>query len=139
MIRISSSLVENLIQEVESIPEETCGFLLGKTTENENNVLHYKPVANVSTQNRSKHYVIDPKDYLRTEAFSIETQTALIGIYHTHLDWPAIPSETDRLAAFPNVSYVIISLRQLRFSEIKSWRLNDTNQFLEEKIHIITQ
>ncbi|MBD3630715.1 M67 family metallopeptidase [Cyclobacterium sp.] len=139
MICIAASLVANLIQEVETVPEETCGFLLGKTSRNKNNILNYIPVKNVSDQNRDRHYLIHPKDYLQTEVLAMKTQTQMIGIYHTHLDWPAIPSETDRLSAFPNVSYVIISLNKLRFSDIKSWRLNDTNQFIEEKFHIITE
>lgn len=138
MICIAASLVANLIQEVETVPEETCGFLLGKTSRSKNNILNFVSVKNVSDQNKNRHYLIHPKDYLQTEALAMKTQTQMIGIYHTHLDWPAIPSETDRLSAFPNLSYVIISLDKLRFSDIKSWRLDDTNQFVEENFQIIT-
>jgi proteasome lid subunit RPN8/RPN11 len=57
-----------------------------------------------------------------------------LGIYHSHPKHPAIPSETDRLAAQPFFSYVIISVIDKDTIDLRSWLLNDERQFEEEKI-----
>jgi proteasome lid subunit RPN8/RPN11 len=55
-----------------------------------------------------------------------------LGIYHSHPNHPAIPSEQDRIAAQPYFSYVIISVMNDHIDHIRSWRLNDSSQFEEE-------
>jgi proteasome lid subunit RPN8/RPN11 len=54
-----------------------------------------------------------------------------LGIYHSHPNHPAIPSEHDRVAAQPYFSYVIISAMQGNIDHIRSWRLNEASQFEE--------
>jgi proteasome lid subunit RPN8/RPN11 len=61
----------------------------------------------------------------------------MLGIYHSHPNHPAIPSERDRLAAQPYFSYVIISVMKGKTDQIRSWRLNETSHFEEENISTI--
>jgi proteasome lid subunit RPN8/RPN11 len=58
----------------------------------------------------------------------------LVGIYHSHPDHHAMPSESDRLGAYPYLSYVIIAVTNQKFEDIRSWRLNASARFEEELI-----
>ena len=60
----------------------------------------------------------------------------LAGIYHTHLDHHAIPSGTDLKFALPNFDYLILSFKNLRFYDLRLWKLNDKHQFQEFSITI---
>jgi len=62
-----------------------------------------------------------------------ESELKLLGVYHSHPNHPAIPSEHDRVAAQPYFSYVIISVNETGIAEIRSWQMNDNLQFEEEK------
>jgi proteasome lid subunit RPN8/RPN11 len=57
-----------------------------------------------------------------------------LGVYHSHPKHPAIPSEHDRKAAQPFFSYVIVSVMSNDDITVRSWLLNDDQQFDEEKI-----
>jgi proteasome lid subunit RPN8/RPN11 len=74
-------------------------------------------------------------EYLNAERYAAENNLKLLGFYHSHLDHPAIPSESDRLAAYPELSYVIVSVTNRRFKDIRSWRLNTSAGFDEELIN----
>ncbi len=96
------------------------------------------PVANVSTEDREVRYEIDSREFLVAERLAERDNLELIGIYHTHLIDSAFPSETDRIFAFPNFSYMIISVPNRKFSDMRFWRLNDNTQFEEEVFEILT-
>ena len=93
--------------------------------------------ANISKGDREVLYEIDSKDFLAAERLAEISNLELTGIYHTHLIDSASPSEIDRMSAFPNFYYMIISLRNLKFSEMRIWRLNNNNQFEEEVFEIL--
>ncbi|WP_339925361.1 M67 family metallopeptidase [uncultured Cyclobacterium sp.] len=126
--------LREILTLVEKIPEETCGFLMGTTDKKDKIILTFRAVKNVSKKNKVQRYEISPKDYLLAENTANENNMTLLGIYHTHINWPAIPSETDRLTAFPNFSYIIISIIEHVFSGIKSWQLTENNIFKEEEL-----
>jgi proteasome lid subunit RPN8/RPN11 len=136
MVNLKEKTFREILQVVEKVPEETCGFILGTMNKNIKRISTCIPVKNVSKENKKSTYKISPKDYLQAENTALENKMLLLGIYHSHLNWPAIPSETDRLAAFPNLSYIIISLKELYFADIKSWELTESLEFLEEKLVI---
>jgi len=95
------------------------------------------PVANVSADSREVRYTIDSREFLVAERLAEAENLELTGIYHTHLIDSAFPSEIDRVSAFPNFSYMIISLPDLRFSDMRFWRLNSDHQFEEEVFEIL--
>jgi len=134
MVYLEEKTLREILNLVEKIPEESCGFMLGTASKNNKNIVTFIAVKNVSKENKAQRYEISRKDYLMAENAASENKMTLLGIYHTHLNWPAIPSETDRLAAFPNLSYTIISLKEQVFSDIKSWLLTEDFTFKEEKL-----
>ena len=71
---------------------------------------------------------------MKAEQFALDQDMALLGVYHSHPNHPAIPSEHDRIAAQPWFSYVIISVLPEQDISFRSWRLNEETQFEEETI-----
>jgi proteasome lid subunit RPN8/RPN11 len=57
----------------------------------------------------------------------------VIGVWHTHPDHPARPSETDRAAAWAGWSYLILSVTARGVADVKSFRLHG-EAFVEEEI-----
>jgi proteasome lid subunit RPN8/RPN11 len=137
MLYITKSVVEQLISVVEMVPEESCGFLFGRIEGHNTKICKIMPVPNVSVESREVRYEIDGREFMVAERFAEAENLQLSGIYHTHLIDSAFPSEIDRRAAFPNLSYMIISLPNLRYSGMKVWSLNNDHQFEEEKFEII--
>ena len=91
-------------------------------------------VNNSKEGDKRRRFEISAKDYLKSEQYAAERNLQLLGVYHSHPNHPAIPSEHDRLAAQPYFSYVIISVMNNRTTHLRSWRLNDDFQFQEEDV-----
>ena len=120
---------------IESFPDECCGFFYGSEEASGNRlVIQARAVNNAKEGDKRKRFEISPKDYLEAERFAEENELQLLGVYHSHPDHPAIPSEHDRLAAQPYFSYIIISVYEKDIRDIRSWRLNDASQFEEEPV-----
>lgn len=130
---------KDLIQEVaraRHVPEEYCGFLFGHVGENQRSITRIMNVPNSSKDDKKYRFEIGAEDYLSAERWAENNDLQLLGVYHSHLNCPATPSETDRRGALPFFSYIIVSVKQGAFSEVRSWRLNDTYQFFEENLVI---
>ncbi len=134
MLRIENTLLQEMIGSAESTPEECCGFLLGHETDGNRILTKTLPAKNVAHGDRRRVFEIAPLDYLSAERFAAQNNLDLLGIYHSHPNSPAIPSERDRLPAQPYFSYVILSVVNNNFKDIRSWRLDEDFQFAEEKI-----
>ena len=52
----------------------------------------------------------------------------MIGIYHSHPDSPAKPSEYDRVHAWPVYVYVIVSVKAGKADDVKAWTLREEAQ-----------
>ena len=70
---------------------------------------------------------------MRAEKRATETGLQLLGFYHSHPDHPAEPSAFDLDHAWPNLSYLIISVRQGQPKEARSWRLKADRSAFEEE------
>jgi proteasome lid subunit RPN8/RPN11 len=118
---------------LQAFPDECCGFMFGYEDAGGNRVVTKAlPINNSAVENRVRRFVISPKDYLKGEQFATDNDLLLLGIYHSHPNHPAIPSEHDRVAAQPWFSYVIISVIEGGVKNVRSWVLNDDSQFEEE-------
>lgn len=113
-------------------PEEACGFLLGQEENGVRIITDTWPATNVSTENRKRRFIVDPIDYMKAEKKATIEGLSLLGIYHSHPDHPAIPSEHDLAAAHPFFSYVIVSLREGHVADTRSYQL--TNGRFEEEL-----
>jgi len=135
MLVIEQKPLDEMYQDaLQSFPDECCGFFFGKELEDERIVTNVLVVNNSKEGDKRRRFEISPKDYLNAERFADENELQLLGVYHSHPNHPAIPSEHDRVAAQPYFSYIIISVKENEIADIRSWQLNDNFQFEEEKI-----
>jgi proteasome lid subunit RPN8/RPN11 len=119
---------------VASYPDECCGALLGSPG---GAVREALALGNHSDEERHRRFVVTPQDYRQAEARADALGVELIGFYHSHPDHPAVPSQFDLDHAWPNLSYVIVSVRTGQDHELRSWRLRpDRSRFDEE---VVTQ
>jgi len=81
-----------------------------------------------------RRYLIDPADWLRVQRQARAQQLDIIGIFHSHPDHPAEPSECDRRLAWPQYSYIIAAVMEGQVQPLKSWQLNASGQFEAEAI-----
>lgn len=118
-------------------PDECCGFLFGRSNEDDHDITEVQPIRNEQDENRARRFLISPEQFRQAEAHAAEHGVELLGFYHTHPDHPAIPSEFDRAHALPFYSYVILSVRKGNAAELRSWQLDlDREGYQEETISI---
>jgi proteasome lid subunit RPN8/RPN11 len=118
----------------EIFPDECCGFLFGNESGGIRYISEAQTVVNQKEGDKRRRFEIQPVDYMRAERYADENGLLLLGVYHSHPLHPSIPSEHDRVAAVPFFSYVITSVFPGQDQVIRSWRLNDSEQFEEEEI-----
>jgi proteasome lid subunit RPN8/RPN11 len=120
---------------VKGFPDECCGFLLGtEDPEGTRTITDILRVQNAKEGDRRRRFEISTTDYLRAERFAMDKDKLLLGVYHSHPNHPPIPSEHDRQAAQPYFSYLILSVINGVPDGFRSWRLDESGQFEEEKI-----
>lgn len=138
MISIDSNPKQLMIEDgLNSFPDECCGFFYGEEDILGNRrVTEILVVNNAKEGDKRKRFEISPRDYLKGEQYALEKGVQFLGVYHSHPNHPAIPSEHDRVAAQPYFSYIIISVLDNHTTHMRSWRLNDSLQFEEEEISI---
>jgi cysteine synthase B len=113
-------------------PDECCGGLLGRS----GHVVEALVLDNTSSEGRRRRFLVGPAEYRTAEARAAETGQSLVGFYHSHPDHPAVPSAFDLEHAWPNLSYVIVAVRDGQPAEVRSWRLRDDRSgFDEERVH----
>ncbi|MEO0378401.1 MAG: M67 family metallopeptidase, partial [Cyanobacteria bacterium P01_A01_bin.17] len=85
---------------------------------------------------KQRRYWIDPKDMLRVQRQAREKGLNIIGIYHSHPDHVAEPSECDRALAWPAYAYVIVSVCEGKAVDVQNWALDSKHQFQPEAMEI---
>jgi proteasome lid subunit RPN8/RPN11 len=143
MIIVEPKAKQVMIEDAQSAyPNECCGFFYGAEQDDDRTITHVVVVENGKEGDKRKRFEITPQDYMRAEQFALENGLQLLGVYHSHPDHPAVPSEHDRVAAQPYFSYIIISVLNRIAADLRSWRLNEEFFFDEEILetnHIVKQ
>ena len=114
-------------------PLETCGLLLGLPRRDGCEVRRVAQARNLNQERAHDRYELDPQDFLQIDESARAEGLEVVGVWHSHPDHPARPSETDRAAAWEGWSYVIVSVTSDGMTELRCWRLN-SEQFVEEPI-----
>jgi proteasome lid subunit RPN8/RPN11 len=135
MMKIEQQAKQIMTEDaLKTFPDECCGFVFGVEKRDDRLITDIQIVNNAKEGDKKRLFEISAKDYLKAEQYAEKNNLQLLGVYHSHPDHPAVPSEHDRVAAQPRFSYIIISVLNKRVDAIRSWRLNDEAQFSEEKI-----
>ncbi|XGV97081.1 MAG: Mov34/MPN/PAD-1 family protein [Leptolyngbya sp. BL-A-14] len=129
-------------------PEECCGLLLGTIAVDAKVVHDVYSVSNAWDQEaatvvndqegltKTRRYWIAPEEMLTAMRAARQRNLDIIGIYHSHPDHPAVPSECDRAIAWSQYSYLIVSVEQGNTADYRSWMLNEHRQFEPEVIQL---
>ena len=119
-------------------PNEGAGFLLGMVQGDAVQVTHLLPLDNKrEIEAQHNRFEFTPKDYLKAEMEAAKLKVSWVGVFHSHPDHPARPSEFDRDHAWPNLAYFITSVQQGKAQITISWRLrDDRTAFDEDKIKL---
>lgn len=136
-MKLSPQLLHQIHEHLESgYPNEACGVMLGKrgviteivSADNERTDLPAS--GGESARNR---YLIDPLVYLKIERNADKRGMDVLGIYHSHPDVAARPSQFDLDHAWPNFSYLIVSVVKGKAVESNSWRLRDDRSAFDQE------
>lgn len=126
MISLTKKQAEQLISHsIKGSPYEVCGILAGQFGPEKERVVK-KIYEMVNTDKSHESFFMDAKEQLRVMKEMRNLSLEMVGIYHSHPHTPAHPSAEDvKLAYYPEVSYIIISLSDLGNPQIKSFRIGE--------------
>lgn len=114
-------------------PGEGAGLLLGVASGADVRVGAVEPLENRREAGaRHNRYELSPQDYLQAELDAARRGLSLVGVFHSHPDHPAAPSEFDREHALPHFVYVITSVQGGRAADTRAWRLHEDRTAFEE-------
>lgn len=117
---------------VDAFPDECCGVLVGPHAGRVTDAWRF---VNTTSLDRQRRFLVGPDDYRDAEARAAREGLDIIGFYHSHPNHPAEPSAFDLDHAWPNLSYLIVSVRDRVPREMRSWRLRaDRSGYREETI-----
>jgi proteasome lid subunit RPN8/RPN11 len=133
VVRIGGAVLDEIRRHaVADYPAECCGVLTGAGN---GRITAADPLANRSATDRNRRFLVNPDQYREAEARAAAAGQELVGFYHSHPDHPAVPSAFDLAHAWPNLSYVIVSVRSGEATDVRSWRLRaDRSAFDEEPL-----
>ncbi len=119
---VYSSAIEKEFSEhaEKGYPHEICGFMLGKS--NENDVVTKIIQVENKAKEKERRFEINPVDYMKVERTAAIENLDVIGIYHSHPNYPAIPSVQDLKFAQKDFAYIIISVEANGLILINSWK-----------------
>ncbi len=119
-------------------PNEGAGLLLGDVEGDLRQVTQLLVLANDFEENERYHrYQISPEDMLEAQQFADGHDLDIVGVFHSHPDHPAEPSEFDRQWALPWFSYLITRVQDGEARESRSWLLSqDRGRFEEQPLEI---
>lgn len=125
-------------QSEAAYPEECAGFLLGREEGETRQLISILAAENSREEGaRRNRYFLSPEELRRAEETAQRLGLGLLGVFHSHPNHPAAPSEFDREWALPWFSYLITSVEGGRVGGTRSWRLSDDRKkFDEEEILI---
>ncbi|MDR4510001.1 MAG: M67 family metallopeptidase [Candidatus Brocadiaceae bacterium] len=138
MLSIGKDVIREIKKEVKkNYPFECCGLLIGTNT-SEKRVVEVRPVQNKNTKRTHDRYEIDGRTFDKVDKEAKKKGLQIIGIYHSHPDHPAIPSEFDTENAWSVYSYLIASREKGKKIDIRSWVFDEVERkFEEEEIRYI--
>ena len=143
MILLSKKTYEAMIEHAKKgFPNEACGILAGPARPPQRladtgrrTVSEFFPMTN--RDNSSISYFMDPKEQLVVFKKMRQLNIEMAAIFHSHVASVAYPSQKDiRLAFYPEVRYLIVSLSDMNKPILRSFRIKD-EKASEEEIKIV--
>lgn len=108
-------------------PSECCGFLWGHGRM----ITIAREAENVSASDKFEHFEINASAFMAAEKFADANGLTLMGVFHSHPDAVAVPSDNDLKSALPNFLYLITAVSNHVVIEERLWILDDCGHFKE--------
>jgi len=128
MIRIPKPIYNAIVEHArKESPLECCGILSGKDGT-------VQKVFQLRNEEQSPdRYSMSPQEQLKVFEEMEKETLEMVGIYHSHTHTIPFPSETDvKLAFYPEVLSVIISLKEEKNPLVKAFRVQKDAIYPEE-------
>jgi len=107
---IPQNIIDELISQAQQdAPNETCGYLLGTSSEDGDIVTENYEMENID--HSPEHFSFNPKDQFAALKYARSKGLKILANWHSHPASPSRPSQEDiRLANDPTIRYAILSL-----------------------------
>ena len=131
MLTLKKELFKRITEHaIREFPNEACGILSGS----QGRVEKVYEMANVDKSPET--FFMDAREQLKVMKEIRNKGEEMIGIYHSHVASLAYPSSHDvELALYPEVSYVIISIKDRKNPLIRSFKIVE-GKITEEELGI---
>ncbi len=128
MLRIPKTILQGMVEHAKrESPLECCGILSGK----EKTVQKAFELKN--TEESPVQYSMSPRDQMKVFEEMERESMEMVAVYHSHPHTIPFPSETDvKLAFYPDISSIIISLKERENPVIKAFQIGKEAIYLEE-------
>ena len=127
-----------IVAHAESDPtEECCGLMIGRFADDGTKIVRELLSIDNARESEARHnrFLIGPTEMLQGERHARGLGLDVVGIYHSHPNAPAVPSQFDLEHAWPVYSYVIVAVTTQGAGALRSWALReDRSGFDEEQI-----
>ncbi len=109
-MKIQQNVIDELISQAQQdAPNETCGYLLGLSTDEGDIVTENYWMENID--HSPEHFAFAPKDQFAAMRYARNKGLKILANWHSHPASPSHPSQEDlRLANDPTIRYAILSL-----------------------------
>lgn len=131
---ISQAHYAQVTQHLEgTYPNEGGGFLIGHLEGDVRTVTEVHPVQNVfATEEQFHRFLAEDGAFQRLEDDADARGLSLLGYFHSHPDSPAIPSEFDRVHAWPFFAYLIVQVNESQAVAGYLWELRTDRSAFDE-------
>ncbi len=136
MIWIKKDIFDRIVEHSRrELHNEACGILAGSLSgEGKRAVAAYEMI---NAARSPESFLMDPKEQLKVLKDIRVKGFEMVGIYHSHPKTEAYPSAHDvNMAYYPDVSYIIVSLRDAKDPVVRSFTIRQ-GVIAEEKISLI--
>jgi proteasome lid subunit RPN8/RPN11 len=131
MLKISKADMGKVISHARAeYPNEACGILAGVNGK----VLRVYAMRNI--QASPDNFLMEPAEQFKVAKDMRNNDLTMLGIYHSHVASQPYPSSTDcQMAYYPDVDYLIVSLKETEKPVAKSYKIVD-GRITEEVLEI---
>ena len=130
---IPQNIIDELISQArQDAPNETCGYLLGTSSEDGDTVTENYEMENID--HSPEHFSFNPKDQFEALKYARSKGLKILANWHSHPASPSRPSQEDiRLANDPTIRYAILSLHE--GVHLNSFRIIN-GEVVEKEVHL---
>lgn len=139
-MKITDSLLKQIYRQArQAYPRQCAGFLIGAV--NGGGYAHRVVPLSAPAAEQDDRFEIDPEEFIRVADIAEDYGLELMGMYHSHPDWPAIPSQADVASEVEGLYCLIVSVFQNGPFNAAVWQLadDDPRRFVALPLEIVDE